>query len=94
MPAAKYPPPGRTGSGSKGLSYARTCLAGAGRLPGGPQGLPPATPGGVAGGSVPGGQPGSRPWLGREPDWTRARLDQLWTVKSALAVAGVPSCTW
>ena len=31
---------------------------------------------------------------GPGPGWTRARLDQLWMVKSALSVAGVPSCTW
>ncbi len=39
-------------------------------------------------------QPGSRPWVDREPGWTRARLGQLWMLKSALSEAGVPICTW
>ena len=85
MSAAKYPPPGRIGPGSKGLSCARTCLA---RAPAGHSG-------GVAGGSGP-----RRTSLDHGPGWagsqtgSRARLDQLWTLKSALTVAGVPSCTW
>ena len=66
MSAAKYPPPGHTSLGPKGLSHARTRPA----------------------------QPGSRPPVDREPDWTRARLGQLWTLKPALSVAGVPICTW
>ena len=37
---------------------------------------------------------GPRPWLDRGPAGSRARLDQLWTVKSELSEAGVPICTW
>ena len=90
MSTAKYPPPGRIGLGSKGLSRART-QPGTRWAPKGSRrplrGEWPTEAGAGGPAWIPAlAGPGARP--------DTARLDQLWTVKSALTVAGVPSCTW